>query len=56
MPNWDQGYYWSGYFTTGPSLKKIVRDGGRLLNSFRKLIVLKKLFLDDSLLIDIRML
>lgn len=39
MPNWDQGHYWTGYFTTEPDLKKLCKDFSRLLNLYRKIFL-----------------
>lgn len=36
IPNWDQDRYWTGYYTTDPSLKKACKDFSRLVNFFRK--------------------
>ena len=38
MPIWDYDsfLYWTGYYTTNPFIKKIIKDFSRLLQIFKK--------------------
>jgi hypothetical protein len=40
MPNWDQDRYWTGYYTTDPHLKKVCKDFSRLVNFYRKSLLM----------------
>lgn len=39
MPNYDEGSYWAGYYTTYPELKKLCKDSSRLLNFYKKALL-----------------
>lgn len=40
MTNWDQDRFWTGYFTTDPLLKKACKDYSRIVNFYRKSLLL----------------
>lgn len=44
MPNWDQDRYWTGYYTTDPALKKICKDFSRIVNFYRKSLLVSNAY------------
>ena len=39
IPNRDQDRFWTGYYTTDPTLKKTCKDFSRLVNLYRKVLL-----------------
>ena len=48
IPNWDQDRYWTGYYTTDPTLKKACKDFSRLVNFYRKVLLVENATAEKS--------
>ena len=40
LANYDQDHYWTGFYTSNPDLKRICKDFSRIVNLYRKVMVL----------------
>lgn len=48
MPNWDQDRYWTGYYTTDPALKLICKDFSRIVNFYRKTLLISNKYKENA--------